>query len=203
MRGGTLLRVRGLGFSGNGLHGGRSEARCRIGTGPGSVVAATIETPWQLKCEAPPRRSGRSTVVVSLNGGAEWYANNSLISPAAAREQLPEVVFEHTCDTSAALAPCLRDAACGWCLDHFKEAVDDRKTSCFARDASTCTVSAVAKEMEASKGRCVPCATDALTGAPRCDLGPYNATEAACAEWAYVRDVTIQSGTGGQSARSH
>ena len=117
VRGGTLLRVRGVRFLGNSLHGGRGSVKCRIGTGQASIVDGTIETDWQIKCRTPPSRTGLSTVLISLNNGADWYANSSLISPSAPHQQDPLVVFRHACDEGVPMDACLRDRGCGWCSE--------------------------------------------------------------------------------------
>ena len=86
------------------------------------------------------------------------------------------MIFEHMCDASSEMAPCLRDRGCGWC-----------------RGADG--------EGGAVGGRCLPCALDALSGATRCDLGASDGVSHACESWTHAHDLTIVGGTGGRSRR--
>lgn len=195
VRGGTLLRVRGVGFSANALHGGGAEVRCRVGLGAGAIVAGTIETPQQIACRSPPHRTGLSTVLISLNGGAEWYANNSMVSPAAPLQQLQAVTFRFECEPNDELAPCLRDRGCGWCYESLRvfKATTGAMGPAFNPQAAALA--------GASGGRCMPCAADNATGVPRCDLGPRPSAEVTCSSWTHVHELSIVSGVGARSER--
>ena len=190
--GGTRLTVRGEGFFGNRLHGGDRSALCRIGLIPGAIVPATLRSDWMLECATPAARTGSATVIVSLNGGSEWFANSTYASPSVPHLQHPAVVFRHACDANAALPECLRDAGCGWCYDDAAQAevqAEARAEAQAGDDAATSSLGKVG-------GRCMPCLAH---GAGACAAGPSKPYE--CASWTFVRDLSLIANTGWESYR--
>lgn len=202
--GGTVLTVRGENFFGNRLHGGAGSALCRLGTGPGSVVVATLQSDWQMACRSPPMRTGTSTLMISLNGGAEWHGNSSYASASIPSAQHPAVVFRHVCDANAQIEACLRDAGCGWCYDEPDAAAVTRGGSCMpcaAADVSRAGAPNCSAGPDSSSAAAPPLAAATAAAVPPASPLPTPGAVRSCRSWTYVRDVRFVGGTGAQSIR--
>ena len=230
--GGTLLTVFGRGFLGNQLHGGNHSCYCRVGVEPGALVPATARSDTQILCVAPPYAPRASatltatlpsahTIVVSLNGGAQWHANSSSIDPAITLAQAEEVAFRYICDVTS-FATCLRYAGCGWCYD----GTDGESSSQPDYDRYIEGPGDGSGGFPSASGHCMPCAAadegsggeggggeggggeDGGNGTARaqsphpasCARGPAIGFRCAARDWTYVHDLRIARDVGMQSA---